>query len=484
METGVVTDGDGTRAAARYPYRTHVDRLETGRAARNRVSPADLGELPDGLLAGTSDRDATGLLLQQAHSRVADLVPIRHGRMARTPFTFYRGAALVMADDLSRSPHSGLTVQLCGDAHLSNFGFFASPERRLVFDVNDFDETYPGPFEWDVKRLAASLAVAAFDNGFDRKEAKKVARACAREYRETMGNQAGLGTLASWYTHAEPTDKLDEMRRIVDAPTSDSIRRQIKKAWRRDSLQALSKLTTVVDGELQFISTPPLIVPVEELAVDRDVSAIYGELLERLPAFRATMSPHHRVLLDKFEFLRMARKVVGVGSVGTQAWVLLFRGKDNGDPLLLQAKEAQESVLARYLDGPEYADQGERVVNGQRLTQAVSDVFLGWNSGPGFDGIRRDFYLRQLRDGKGSVLIEALDAAALSAYGRVCGRVLAYGHARSGDAVSISEYLGTADEFDRAMGRFAVSYAERNLADHTEFVAAIDRGAVAAVDDY
>ncbi|MFW0786520.1 DUF2252 domain-containing protein [Gordonia sp. CPCC 206044] len=464
-------------------YRTLADRLEEGRSARDRLAPADLGAVsPD--TPDSSSRDPVALLLEQAGSRVPELVPVRHGRMARTPFTFYRGAALVMADDLSRTPHSGLTVQLCGDAHLSNFGFFATPERRLAFDVNDFDETYPGPFEWDVKRLAASLAVAALDNGFTRKDAKRVARACAREYRETMASQASLGTLAGWYSHSEPTEKLVELRALVDVSTMESLRKQIKKAWHRDSLQALSKLTTVVDGEVLFISAPPLIVPVEEILAGRDVAGIYDELRGRIDNFRATMAPHHRALLDKFEFVRMARKVVGVGSVGTQAWVLLFRGKDDADPLLLQAKEAQESVLARYLDGPAYQNQGQRVVEGQRLIQAAGDVFLGWDTGPGFDGVGRDFYLRQLRDGKGAVMIETLDVRALTVYGRVCGRVLAYGHSRSGDPVTITEYLRDTDEFDRAMGRFAVGYAERNIADHDAFVNAIERGVVTAVADY
>ncbi|ROZ98066.1 DUF2252 domain-containing protein [Gordonia sp. OPL2] len=473
---------DPRSSAPAQRYRTVAERSADGRAARDRLAPGDLGDLAADVEDG-SQRDPTALLLQQAQTRVAELVPIRHGRMARTPFTFYRGAALVMADDLSRSPNSGLTVQLCGDAHLSNFGFFATPERRLAFDVNDFDETYPGPFEWDIKRLAASLAVAAFDNGLPRKEAKRVARACAAEYREAMTAQAGKGTLAAWYTHAEPSERLTEIRDLVGASATKNMQLQIKKAWRRDSLQALSKLTTVVDGEVRFVSAPPLIVPVEDVVGDRDLSTVYDELQSRLVEFRETMAPRHRVLLDKFEFVRMARKVVGVGSVGTQAWVLLFRGKDDDDPLLLQAKEAQASVLARYLPGPEFRSEGERVVNGQKLIQAVSDVFLGWQSGTGFDGVYRHFYLRQLRDAKGSVPIETLDAVALTVYGRVCGRVLAYGHARSGDSVAIAEYLGPTDEFDRAMGRFAVTYADRNSRDHAAFVADIDRGAVTATAD-
>ncbi len=470
-------------AATRVGSGTEVrlgTRVESGRAARLRVSPDALGVIADEVLADDSNRDATGLLLRQAESRVPSLIPIRHGRMARTAFTFYRGAALIMADDLARTPNSGLTVQLCGDAHLSNFGFFATPERRLAFDVNDFDETYPGPFEWDVKRLVASLVVAGRDNGFGRKEARKVARAAAQEYRETMTAQAELGTLACWYSHAEPTDRLVAIRKLVDESTVAEVRKQIRKAWRRDSEQALSKLTTVVDGRIGFVSAPPLIAPLEEIVPEDAIGEMYAQLQHRLASFRSTMAPHHRVLLDKFEFVRMARKVVGVGSVGTQAWVLLLRGKGDDDPLLLQAKEAQRSVLADYVEGPQYANEGERVVFGQRLTQAVSDVFLGWDSGPGYDGTVRDFYLRQLRDAKGSILIEALGPTALSAYGRACGRVLAFGHARSGDPVAISEYLGDTDEFDRAMGTFADAYARRNERDHAAFTAAIDQGLIAA----
>ncbi|MFW0793548.1 DUF2252 domain-containing protein [Gordonia sp. CPCC 205515] len=475
--TAKVIDMDDTDPG----YRSLEVRKAAGLAARERLPLAEIGELtPD---ADDPNRNPTELLMRQASSRVPELMPVRHGRMARTAFTFYRGAALLMADDLSRSANSGLEVQLCGDAHLSNFGFFATPERHLAFDVNDFDETHPGPFEWDVKRLVASLVVAGLDNGFGRKASKRIARHCAREYRETIAAQASLGTLESWYSHVSPTEDLTEVRAMVDAKMTKDIRKQIEKSWRRDSAQALSKLTTVVGGELRFISTPPLLVPIEELAGDHETRDIYAEVQDRLVRFRTTMQPHHAALLDKFRFVRIARKVVGVGSVGTRAWVLLFCGKDNGDPLLLQAKEAQPSVLADYVADPGYANQGERVVLGQRLIQATGDVFLGWDSGAGLDGQQRDFYLRQLRDAKGSILIETLDEEALSAYGRACGRVLAYGHARSGDAVAIAEYLGESDEFDRAMGRFGEVYAERNARDHDSFVDAIDRGVVAAVAD-
>lgn len=439
---------------------------------QTRPSPADLAAVGDG-----TDRDPVALLVGQGQNRVQELLPVRHGRMAVNPFTFYRGAALIMADDLSRTPNSGLIVQLCGDAHLSNFGFFATPERRLAFDVNDFDETYPGPFEWDVKRLAASLAVAAIEDGCPPKQAKRIARECAAEYRTSIALQAQAGPLAAWYSHVAPTEKLDELRQMVDNATTKQIRKEMSKAWGRNSLQALAKLTTTdADGETRFVNTPPLIVPVEELADHMTVDDMYADLSGRLVEYRETLQPHDQVLLDKFEFVRMARKVVGVGSVGTRAWVLLLRSRSDGSPLFLQAKEAQRSVLDPYLDGPEYENQGQRVVYGQRLTQAVSDVFLGWQQGIGYDGQMHDFYLRQLRDAKGSVVIGTLDAKALAVYGRICGRVLAYGHARSGDPAAIAAYLGDTDEFDRAIGRFALTYSELTASDHAQFVAAIDRG--------
>lgn len=467
-----------TPAAGARPHPSVADRAESGRQAAARVPLDGLGEVGDG-----ADRDPIGLLLGQAADRVPELVPIRHGRMARTPFTFYRGAALVMADDLSRTPNSVLQVQLCGDAHLSNFGLYATPERQLTFDVNDFDETYPGPFEWDVKRLAASLAVAAVANGATPKAGKEIARACAQEYRQTMAALAGMGTLTAWYSHAMPTEGLEQVGALLDRTTAKTVRRTIRKAWGRDSLQALGKLTVVEDGQLRFVDRPPVIVPIESLHGD-SAAGFYDELRVRYGDFRSTMAPHHRVLLDRFHIVAMARKVVGVGSVGTQAWVLLLEGKDSGDPLILQAKEAQRSVLAAYLEGPEYENEGERVVLGQRLIQAVSDVFLGWNDGAGVDGKHRDFYLRQLRDAKGSFAIELFDTPALTVYGRMCARVLAFGHGRSGDAVAISAYLGETDMFDKAIRRFASRYCKVNAADHAEFVAAIERGTVTAIAEY
>ncbi|WP_072809453.1 DUF2252 domain-containing protein [Rhodococcus zopfii] len=457
------------------PHPTWEQRVEAGLAARRTTPIAALAEVsPD------EGRDPLALLEQQAATRIPQLISVRYGRMSSSPFAFYRGAALVMADDLSRTPNSGLISQLCGDAHLSNFGLFATPERKLAFDVNDFDETYPGPFEWDVKRLVASLAVAARDNGFTGKERKRITRACAAEYRETMLAQAERGNLAVWYSHVEPSTELVDLRDELDSSMKKRTRKLIEKSMTRDSVQALGKLTTIVDGERRIISAPPLIVPIEEVFADLDTELIYQELHERLRSYRSTLQWDRRVLLEQFEFVQAARKVVGVGSVGTRAWIMLLRGRDDDDPLFLQAKEAQRSVLADYVDGPTFANEGERVVNGQRLMQAASDIFLGWQKGTGADGVQRDFYLRQLRDGKGSAVVEAMTPTGLTLYGRLCGRVLAYGHARSSDRVAIAAYLGSDSEFDEAIADFAEVYSQRNKNDRNQLVDAIDEGKVKA----
>ncbi|MHC6214351.1 DUF2252 domain-containing protein [Rhodococcus ruber] len=454
---------------------TREARAERGRAARARIPLSALAEFD------TSGRpDPLDLLEQQATSRVPDLVPVRYGRMAETPFSFYRGAALVMADDLSRGPTTTVHTQLCGDAHLSNFGIFATPERKLTFDINDFDETYPGPFEWDVKRLVASLVIAAQDNGFTGKQQTRIARACAAEYRETIARQAERGNLAVWYSHIEAGTELAELRDELDSSMKKRLRKTLEKSRHRDSVQALAKLTEVVDGRRRIISTPPLIVPVEEVFADADAELLYQELHQRLRDYRSTLQWDRRVLLEQFEFVQAARKVVGVGSVGTRAWIFLLRGTGDDDPLFLQAKEAQRSVLSYYVDGPTFANEGERVVNGQRLMQAASDIFLGWQQGPGPDGVRRDFYLRQLRDGKGSAVVEAMTPTGMTLYGRLCGRVLAYGHARSGDRITIAAYLGSGTEFDDAITSFAIAYAEQNTRDHAALVAAISAGRITA----
>ncbi|MEV0297469.1 DUF2252 domain-containing protein [Nocardia sp. NPDC050710] len=467
-----MADTVGRRSGAGQP--TRAERAESGLVARRATPFETLAEHETG-----DRRDPVGLLETQAAARIPELIPVRYGRMASSPLAFYRGSALIMADDLSHTPATGLRTQLCGDAHLSNFGIFATPERKLAFDINDFDETYPGPFEWDVKRLVASLAVAARQRGFNGKQRRAVIGACAAEYRQTMLRQAERGTLAVWYSHLEPIAELVELRDELDTSTKKRVRKTVEKSGHRDSVQALAKLTTEVDGRRKIISNPPLIIPIEEIFAEEDAESLFGELRERLRDYQSTLQDNRRVLLGQFDFVQAARKVVGVGSVGTQAWILLLQGVD-GDPLFLQAKEAMPSVLARYLDGPSFANQGERVVAGQRLMQAASDIFLGWQQGSGHDGVVRDFYVRQLRDGKGSAVVEEMTPSGMQLYGRLCARVLAYGHARSGDRIAIAAYLGAGSAFDTAMTAFAESYADQNARDHAAFLEAIDQGRITA----
>ena len=388
-------------------------------------------------------RDPVGLLLGQAASRVPELVPVRHGRMLVSPFTFYRGAALPMAADLAGTPASGLRVQLCGDAHLSNFGAFASPERRLVFDVNDFDETLPGPFEWDVKRLAASLAVAGRASGFPGKVRRKIALAAGEGYRTAMREFAGQPFLDVWYAHLDIEPALRELRSEIKAKRLKEFETLLAKAHSSDSMKALGKLTTVVDGQRRIISDPPTIVPVEEVFSGVQADAIYGLIGAVLGKYRRTLQSDRRHLLEQFTLVQVARKVVGVGSVGTRAWVVLMDAGDGVEPLFLQAKEAQVSVLADYAGRSRYANQGERVVAGQHLQQAQSDIFLGWTrvTNPE-DGVNRDFYVRQLKDWKFSVPIEVMLPAGMTAYARLCGWTLARAHARSGDRIALAAYLG------------------------------------------
>ena len=454
---------------------TRADRAAIGRLARGRASREGQAEL-----VSEGRPDPIGLLEGQAGSRVQELVPIRYGRMVESPFSFYRGGALIMASDLSRTPNSGLYVQLCGDAHMSNFGIFATPERRLVFDVNDFDETHPGPFEWDVKRLAASLAVAGRDNGFGTKKRRMIVLAAAAAYREAMAVFAAEHNLAVWYTHLD----MDELVRLVgtelDSASKAKAKATMDKARGRDSLQALAKLTTVVDGGARILSQPPLLVPLEELwGQDAAVDA-YGNLRELVRSYSRTLQSHRRHLLEEFELVQVARKVVGVGSVGTRAWILLFQGIDGGDPLFLQAKEAQESVLSGYVKSTRFRNQGQRVVTGQHLMQASSDIFLGWQRAEGPDGIERDYYLRQLRDGKGSVIVEEMVPDSMRLYAQICGQTLARAHARSGDRVAIAAYLGSKDHFDQAIADFAEAYADLNALDHTALADAISSGRITA----
>ena len=481
-DVGVV-DLRGAEAAGSMPDSvplkiTHLDRTRraaAGKAARARTPLASHAEI------GWAGRpDPLALLESQAVTRVPELVPIRYGRMLASPFSFYRGAALVMASDLARTPSSGLHVQLCGDAHMSNFGVYATPERRLTFDLNDFDETHPGPFEWDIKRLAASLAVAGRDNGFTAKKGRKVVLAAVAGYREAMAAFAAQGNLAVWYAHLDVEEMMTQIRSTLDSKRVARSEAMIEKARGHDSVQALAKLTRMVDGRPRIVSQPPLIVPVEELFSTEVVANVDARLRHLVRSYRRSLQWDRRHLLEQYEAVQIARKVVGVGSVGTRAWIILFEGIDGGDPLFLQAKEAQESVLSGFVKARTFHNQGERVVTGQRLMQASSDIFLGWERAPSPDGMERDFYVRQLRDGKGSVVVEVMGSAAMAFYARVCGRTLARAHARSGDRVAIAAYLGSSDRFDNAVADFAGLYAEQNDLDHAALAQAAATGRVTA----
>jgi uncharacterized protein (DUF2252 family) len=463
---------DGAAARARPAEQlTRADRVARGKDARRLAPLESHAEFnPD------PARDPVGLLLEQATSRVPELVPVRHGRMLVSPFTFYRGAALPMAADLATTPTSGLRVQLCGDAHLSNFGAFASPERRLVFDVNDFDETLPGPFEWDVKRLAASLAVAGRDNGFSAKDRRQVVLSAAEAYRTAMREFAGQHFLDVWYAHLPIEDAIGQFKSQVKAKRFKATEKLLAKAHTRDSMSALRKLTTTADGQRRIISDPPLIMPIEEVFADHQAGEIYGLLHEVLGKYRRSLQSDRKHLLEYFRLAQVARKVVGVGSVGTRAWIILLEGPDGTEPLFLQAKEAQPSVMVAYCGRSQYRNQGERVVAGQRLMQAQSDIFLGWTHVVAPDGVDRDFYVRQLRDWKFSAPIELMVPAGMTAYARLCGWTLARGHARSGDRTAIAAYLGGSSKFAEAIARFAESYADQNERDYAALQAAVKDG--------
>ena len=452
-----------------------VARGEDARAATPLESHAEFA--PDG------PRDPVGLLLGQAKSRVPELVPVRHGRMLVSPFTFYRGAALPMAADLATTPASGLRVQLCGDAHLSNFGAFASPERNLVFDVNDFDETLPGSFEWDVKRLAASLAVAGRDNGFPARARRKIILAAAEGYRTAMLGFAGQTFLEVWYAHLDIEQAIGEFRSQMKAKRFKEAGKLLAKAHTADSTKALRKLTTVTDGRRRIISDPPMIVPAEEVFSGVQADELYKLIHTVLGKYRRSLQSDRRHLLEQFTLVQVARKVVGVGSVGTRAWVLLLDACDGVEPLFLQAKEAQPSVLADYCGRSQYANQGERVVAGQHLMQAESDIFLGWTRVPGADKVDRDFYVRQLKDWKFSAPIEAMIPSGMTVYARLCGWTLARAHARSGDRIALAAYLGRSDQFDQAIAGFAETYADQNERDYAALQAAVKDGKAQATTE-
>jgi uncharacterized protein (DUF2252 family) len=428
---------------------------------------------------GAGREDPVAILERQAASRVPELVPIRYWRMSASPFACFRGAAAVMAADLATTPVSGLRVQACGDAHLSNFGAFAAPDRRLVFDLNDFDESLPGPWEWDVKRLAASFAIAGRENGLKRKERVAVTLTAAREYREAMRAFAGQGNLEVWYARFDVEAALQEVE-DEDPTEVKRVRKGVAKARSKDSLRALAKLAEVVDGELRIRSEPPLLVPAEELLADSEGHDLNEVLSGVLEAYRTSLPVDRQHLLDGYRMRHIARKVVGVGSVGTRAWVILLTGADDSDPLFLQAKEAEASVLEPYAGASRYKNHGRRVVEGQRLMQAASDIFLGWCPAVGLDGRARDFYVRQLWDWKRSAEVERLTLRGLEVYARMCGETLARAHARSGDRIAIASYLGGGDAFDQAIAEFSERYADQNERDHAALVAAIDDGRVEA----
>jgi uncharacterized protein (DUF2252 family) len=457
---------------------SRADRVAQGKDARAVAPLESHAEFKSG-----GSRDPVGLLLEQAKTRVPELVPVRHGRMLVSPFTFYRGAALPMAADLATTPASGLRVQLCGDAHLSNFGAFASPERQLVFDVNDFDETLPGPFEWDVKRLAASLAVAGRDNGFSRKDRRQIELAAAEGYRTAMRAFAKQHFLDVWYAHMDVEAAIGEFRSQLKAKRVKATEQMVTKAHTQDSMRALGKLTTVVDGQRRIISDPPLIEPVEEVFADVQADAIYDLIREVMGKYQRTLQSDRKHLLEYFTLVQLARKVVGVGSVGTRAWIALMEGVDGTEPLFLQAKEAQPSVLAAHCGRSQYRNQGERVVAGQHLMQAESDIFLGWTHVVGPDGVDRDYYVRQLKDWKFSAPIEQMIPSGMKIYARLCGWTLARAHACSGDRIALAAYLGGSAKFDQAIADFAETYADQNERDYAALQTAVKEGRAKATTE-
>jgi uncharacterized protein (DUF2252 family) len=507
-------------AVRKIAHPSVADRKAKGLEARDRAELSSHTKWK----AAAGRPDPVALLAEQDTTREPDLVPVRHGRMMVSPFTFYRGAAKIMAADLAETPVAGLGAQLCGDAHLSNFGAFASPERVLLFDVNDFDETLPGPFEWDVKRMAASFEIAARNNGFATADTRAATLASVRAYREAMASFAQMRTMDIWYTHldedelragiravvagtakqekaakkaekadkqakapkkaekrAAKTAKADKQQEEAAKTAGKRAAKTLDKARTRDSLQALSKLCELADGQYRIVSQPPIVVPARDLAATYGLSAAETEkgIREQFRAYRATLQDDRRHLLERFEIVDAARKVVGVGSVGTRAFIVLLQGRDAADPLFLQIKEATASVLEPYLGKSRYRQHGERVVQGQRMMQAASDIYLGWTKGL---DVRRNFYWRQLRDMKGSALVEDMIPLGLTYYARICGWTLARAHARSGDPVAIAAYLGQTDAFDQSITDFSQRYADQNEKDYQQFVHAVRSGRLEAVE--
>jgi uncharacterized protein (DUF2252 family) len=461
-------------AAEKRP--TREQRINRGKAARAEVPRSSHAEFsPD------RDRpDPLALLMAEDATRVPELLPIRYARMASSAFAFFRGAALPMASDLARTPRSGLTAQLCGDAHLSNFGLFGSPERHVVFDINDFDETLPGPWEWDVKRLATSVEIAGRANGYSPKVRRASVLATVAAYRRSMRDFARMDPLQVWYAHANMEQVAALTEGSLTARQRKNIERTVTKAQTKDNLGALGRFATVQDGVPRLTAEPPLVVHVRDLWKGKAEAKEMAEELRRLLTdYRDTLEPERRVLLDRYQLVDMARKVVGVGSVGTRSWMLLLID-DDGHPLFLQAKEAGPSALEQFVGASEYENGGQRVVIGQRLMQAVSDIFLGWVRVTGIDGVRRDFYLRQLRDWKGSLEVEAIAPEGIAPYGELCGWTLARAHARTGDPVAVAAYLGGGPSFDEAVHSFAAAYADQNERDHQTLLDAIASGRITA----
>ncbi|MDQ0939914.1 DUF2252 domain-containing protein [Streptomyces sp. V1I1] len=466
----------GSRTSDDVAHLSPRERADRGKAARKQVPRSSHA----GFSPAAGRPDPVDVIEEQSATRVPELVPIRYGRMTESPFRFYRGAAAIMAGDLASTPRSGITAQLCGDAHLLNFRLLASPERRLMFDINDFDETLPGPWEWDVKRLAASLVIAGRENGYTDEERATIVRAAVLSYRERMRLFAGMGNLEVWYARAD----MEQIQAVVDQRLDKSTRGRLSaamtKARTRDNLKAYEKLTRIVGGERRFAADPPLVVPIEDMMPGTERDRIEQQLRELVDRYARTLETDRRHLLRQFRVVDIARKVVGVGSVGTRCWILLLLGKDDEDPLILQAKEADRSVLAAHVGESRHDNQGQRVVAGQRLMQAASDIFLGWDRVVGIDGRRRDFYIRQLHDWKGIAVPQIMVPNDMRVFGELCGATLARAHARSGDRIAIAAYLGGGDGFDRALTEFAESYADQNERDHRSLVDAVQTGRVAA----
>ncbi|MCZ4604187.1 DUF2252 domain-containing protein [Streptomyces sp. Lzd4kr] len=469
-----MTENHISGAATRHL--TPQERVAHGKAARVDVPRSSHAEFQP----PPKRTDPVEIIEKQSATRVPELVPIRYGRMSEAPFRFYRGAAAIMAADLAETPHTGIKVQCCGDAHMLNFRLLASPERHLMFDINDFDETLPGPWEWDVKRLSASFVIAGRANGFSATERSTVVRAAVRSYRERMRAFAGMGNLDVWYTRFDMDELQQQFAPVLKSAQRDRLAHTKKRARAHDTLQVFDKLTHVIDGRRQIAPDPPLLVRLQDLLPDRERGDLEKEISHLIERYSQTLQTDRRFLLENYRFADIARKVVGVGSVGTRCWIILLLGKDDEDPLFLQAKEADESVLAPYVGGSNFRSQGERVVAGQRLMQATSDIFLGWERVQGMDGKRRDFYLRQLRDWKGIAIAEDMSPKTMALFGGLCGATLARAHARSGDRIAIAAYLGGGDAFDRAVATFAELYADQNEKDHQALVEAIRTGRVPA----